>query len=179
MAQFLHRRFQEQGWLQQDPKTDTQTPMGILLRVQHENETQCIAEPTNLEVDLRKIATHLDVPVLFTMASEISNLLMTRINKDDAEITLSPNNITVPIVSSLQDMAKDGAGVRRRDYCCFVLQEKLVLVWCNSADEALVQGADVESRLMSSVIHTPLNPVLVLIVSDLGYPNTRISFDSI
>jgi hypothetical protein len=151
MAQFLCRRFQEQGWLQQDQKADNPVPLGIVMRVQQEDTTTFIVEPQTMDEDLRTICGRLNLAVVFTMSSDITSLLFTRISRGESEITLAPNNITVPVVDSLRDLAEDGAGVRRRDFCCFVRQQRVVLVWSNSADEVMLQGADVESKLMSSV----------------------------
>ena len=151
MAQFLYRRFQEQGWLQQDQKADRSIALGIVMRIQTEDDSIFAIEPQSLDEDLQKICTRLNLAVLFTMSSDITSLLFTRISGEDSEITLSPNNITVPVVKSLRDLAHDGAGVRRRDFCCFVREQRMVLVWSNSADEVMLQGADVESKLMSSV----------------------------
>ena len=125
--------------------------LGIVIRVQSEDQTHFIVEPQSIDDDLKSICANLNFAVLFTMSSDITSLLFTRITPSDTEITLSPNNITVPVVDSLRDLAFDGAGVRRRDFCCFVREQRMVLVWSSSADEVMLQGADVESKLMSSV----------------------------
>ena len=151
MAQFLYRRFQEQGWLQQDQKAEVPASLGIVIRVETEDDTKFIVEPQTMDDNTKIICKNLNLGVIFTMSSDITSLFFTRIAKDDFEITLSPNNITVPVVDSMQWLASDGAGVMRRDFCCFVRKEKLVLVWSNSADEIMLQGGDVESKLMSSV----------------------------
>jgi hypothetical protein len=151
MAQFLYRRFQEQGWLDQDQRSEVPASLGIVIRVENGDETKFIGEPQTIDDSLKIISKNLNLGVVFTMSSDITRLLFTRLTQDDFEITLSPNNITVPVVDSLQSLAKDGAGVMRRDFCCFVRKEKLVLVWSNSADEIMLQGSDVESKLMSSV----------------------------
>ena len=151
MAQFLYRRFQEQGWLEQDQRAEIPASLGIVMRVENEDETKFIFEPQTMDDSVKTISKNLNLGVVFTMSSDITSLLFTRIAKDDLEITLSPYNITVPVVDSLQWLAKDEAGVMRRDFCCFVRKEKLVLVWSNSADEIMLQGSDIESKLMSSV----------------------------
>jgi hypothetical protein len=153
MAQFLYRRFQEQGWLQQDQKSEHPIPLGIAIRVQQEDDTKFIVEPQSLDANLKIIAAALNLAVIFTMSSDITSLLFTRVEKGDSEITLAPNNLTVPVVESLQELARDGiaSGVRRRDFCCFVREQRMVLVWSNSADEIMIQGSNVESKLMSSV----------------------------
>lgn len=152
MSQFLYRRLQERGWLQADETATTASSHGIVMRAEHEDgETKYIMNPDNFSKDLEVISSKLGLAVVFTMSSDITNLFFTRIGKDDSEVTLAPNSITVPVVDSLRDIARDGGGVRRRDYCCFVREEKIVLVWSNSADELMIHASDVESKIMSSV----------------------------
>lgn len=151
MAQFLYRRLQEHGWLQPDKKAEIPASLGIVLQVEHEQETKFIVEPQTTDDNVKTICSNLNLGAVFTMSSDLTHLFFTKIGKDDFEITLSPNNVTVPVVDSLQELARDGAGVRRRDFCCFVRKERLVLVWSNTADGVMLHGGDVDSKLMSSV----------------------------
>src|SRR4051812_47255067 len=117
MAQFLYRRFQEQGWLEQDQKANDPLALGIVMRVPDGEETKFIVEPQSIHESLKTVAASLNLAVVFTMSSDITSLLFTRVGKDDTEITLAPNNLMVPVVGSLKELARDGAsaGVRRRD----------------------------------------------------------------
>jgi hypothetical protein len=173
MSQFLYRRLLERGWLQPDGKAASTSPRGIVMRVEQEDEdTRYIVNPSGVSEDLEIISSKLNLAVMFTMSSDITNIILTRIGKTDSEITLSPNSITVPIVDSLSDISRDGAGVRRRDFCCFVREERVVLVWSNTADELMLRASDVESKLMSSVSIQYHDFVYTMINSlDLGDPN--------
>jgi hypothetical protein len=155
MSQFLQRRFNEQGWLQPDPAARLTSPLGIVMRAEdtdgEEEDTKYIAKPETVDSDLRAISEQLGLAIVFTMSSDITALVFKRVGPNDSEITLSPNNITVPVVESLKSLASDPSNVRRRDFCCFVRQEKVVLVWSNSVDEVLLHASDVETKLMSSV----------------------------
>lgn len=155
MSQFLHRRFQEQGWLQPDPAARLAASLGTVMRAENtdddEEETKYITKPETVDSDLRAISEQLGLAIVFTMSSDITALVFKRVGPNDSEITLSPNNITVPVVESLKSLASDTSNVRRRDFCCFVRQEKVVLVWSNSAEEVLLHASDVETKLMSSV----------------------------
>ena len=121
------------------------------MRIPHENETRYVKEPPSVDDCLEKICEHLNVAVVFTMSSDLTSLLFDRIAEEASEITLKPNNITVPVVDSLQDLTKEQAGVRRRDFCCFVRESRLVLVWTNSTNEIMLESANVESKFMSAV----------------------------
>lgn len=151
MAQFLYRRFAAYGWLEQNQRAEVPEFLGIIIRVKNGDSIEYISEPQTVDYNIKTICANLDLAVIFTMSSEITHLLFTRISKDESEITLPRNNITIPVVESLQVLARDGTGVRRRDFCCLVRKEKVVLVWGNSAEEIIVRGSDVESKLISSV----------------------------
>jgi hypothetical protein len=153
MAQFLSRRFQEKGWLQPDPAARLSSALGVVLRAEPEDdeEPKYVCKPDNIDPDLQSISTNLGLEAIVTMSSDITTLLFKRIKKNDSEITLSPHNITVPIVDSFSALAMDGSNVRRRDFCCFSRQEKVVLVWTNSADELMAHAIEVETKLMGSV----------------------------
>lgn len=151
MTQFLYRRLEEKGWLQKDPTAIRPSSLGIVMRISQDVTTQFIAEPQTIDENLKIIADNMHLSVIFTMSSDITSLLFTRVAKDDTEISLTPNNITVPIVDSLEELASNSSGVRRRDFCCFIREQRIVLVWSTSADNIFVQAADVESKLMSSV----------------------------
>jgi len=150
MTQFLYRRFQEQGWLQEDQKVEESAPLGMVMRVEQDG-MKFIAEPPNVDSNLKIISAKLNLAVLFTMSSDITSLFFTQIPRGDTEITLIPHNITVPVADTLEEVMNDSGGVKRRDFCCFVRDQKIVLIWSASADGIMLQGADVESKLMSSV----------------------------
>ncbi|QKX64636.1 uncharacterized protein TRUGW13939_11811 [Talaromyces rugulosus] len=155
MSQFLHRRFNEQGWLQPDPAARLTSSLGMVMRAEdrdgEEEDARYITKPETVDSDLRAISEQLGLAIVFTMSSDITALVFKRVGPNDSEITLSPNNITVPVVESLKLLAGDHSNMRRRDFCCFVRQEKVVLVWSNSADEVLLHASDVETKLMSSI----------------------------
>jgi hypothetical protein len=153
MVQFLNRRFCQQGWFQEDHKARNPTSLGVVIRISHDNKTNFVKEPQSMDDNLENICNDLDVAVIFTMSSLITGLLFDRIAAEDSEITLRPSKITVPIVNTLQDLTKGNSGVRRRDFCCFVRDSRLVLIWTNSVNEIMLESSNVESKLMSSVSH--------------------------
>jgi hypothetical protein len=151
MAQFLCRRFGEYGWLEQDQTAEVPVSLGIVMRVKNGDDTEFILEPPTMDANIKIICFKLNLAVVFTMSSEITNLVFARIAKNDSEITLWPNNITIPIIDSLQVFANHGGGTMGRDFCYLIRKEKIVLVWGDSAEEMIVRGEDVESKLRSSV----------------------------
>ncbi|KAF3397236.1 hypothetical protein DPV78_007304 [Talaromyces pinophilus] len=153
MAQFLYRRFQEKGWLHPDPAARLTSSLGIVIRVEPETEEEAkfVSKPDDTDPDLQLISANLGLEAVFTMSSDITALIFKRIGKNDSEVTLSPHNITVPVVDSLSALAGDSSNVRRRDFCCFSRQEKTVLIWTNSPDELMTHAIEVETKLMGSI----------------------------
>lgn len=153
MAQFLHHRFQEKGWLQPDPAARLTSALGLVMLVDPETdeEVKYVSKPDDTDSNLQTISTSLGVEAIFTMSSDITALIFKRIGKNDAEVTLSPHNITAPVVDSLSALAADSSNVRRRDFCCFSREEKVVLIWNTSADELMAHAIEVETKLMGSV----------------------------
>jgi hypothetical protein len=153
MAKFLHRRILDKGWLKPDethqwPNYDR---LGVILQVEDGQSLRYISEPEDVDSDLRVVCEKLNLAVAFTMSSEICAPIFSRIRKDDMECTLAPYNITVPVVDSIRELARTKAGVLRRDFMCLVRQERVALVWSHKAEDLMVRGADVESKLMGTV----------------------------
>jgi hypothetical protein len=171
MSQFLYRRFGEQGWLQQDQAGDTAGTLGIAIRIEEANGWGYIEEPYGINDNLKVICEKLKVAAIATMSSDITSHLFSKIGSTDSEFALSPNHITVPVINDLYDLTREGSGVTRRDFCCFIRDEKTVLVWSNAVDDLILNCAEVESKLMSCVKRrTPIYYVQILTLADMGCP---------
>jgi hypothetical protein len=161
MTQYLCRRFREQGWLEPDPSASLKASLGVVIQVRPSEaddlgETQYIAEPPHADENLRAISERLSLGTLVTMSSDITSFIFDQVGPEDTtdEITLKPHNIIVPVANCLEDVARGaraGAGVTRRDFCCLVRSERLVLVWSRSGEDIMLQAADVESKLMGLI----------------------------
>lgn len=139
------------------PAANHETPLGVAMRVNNSIDgASDVACPNGVDENLKKILRTLDVAVAFNMSSELTSLIFKRVEEDSIECTLTPTDITVPVANSLADVAQSVAGVRRRDFCCFVRQDKAVLIWSDSADGIILRAAEVESKLMSSVWGAPI-----------------------
>ena len=152
MSKFIYRRLAEQGWLQADQRAERSSILGAIIRIETTDRRYCVAEPLGMDENLKLICEKLNVAAITTMSSDITTLVFTNVNSADGEIALSPSNVTVPVVNSLHDLALNGCGVTRRDLCCFVREERVVLVWSISPDELILNCTEVESKLMSCVI---------------------------
>ncbi|KAI1848718.1 hypothetical protein JX266_005577 [Neoarthrinium moseri] len=154
LMQFLHRRLREQGWLLPDPNASKRSILGLTVQKagsEIQDTTQYLAEPAGLDPALMQFAAKLDVGALVTLSSNITSYMFAQVDDDASEVQLSPHNITVPVINCISDLASSRLGVTRRDFCCLVRQERVVLAWTNQADQLLVHAADVESRIMGCI----------------------------
>jgi hypothetical protein len=101
-----------------------------------------------LYVSLRAVSWP-DVPVAFPANGGVTDHLFQRILDGHTGVTLQPQQITVPVVRSLHELAISDISDRRREYMCFARQGNLVLIWNQSADELKVQ----QLRLRRSWLH--------------------------
>ncbi|KAK9778119.1 hypothetical protein AB5N19_01659 [Seiridium cardinale] len=157
MLQFLHRRMRDQGWLEPNINTEFKLEPGLILRVEGQSAELAdtyLAEPPSLPQALAQFATRMDLAALVTLSSDITSHLFAELSNDndtDTEMQLVPHNITVPVVNCIADLATQDLGISRRDYCCLVRQERVVLAWTNQADQLLIHAADIENKLMGTL----------------------------
>lgn len=158
MVQYLCRRFREQGWLDADQLADSKATLGFIMRVDTNTvgdgdvKPQYVAEPPAAGDVLQAIAERIHLNVLMTMSSDITSFVFQQLNEADTEVKLHPHNITVPVVESLEVLAIDnGSGITRRDFCCLVRRERVVLVWSHTGEDIMMKVSDVESKLMGGI----------------------------
>lgn len=155
MSQFLYRRLREQRWLEPDPSADAKLVPGLVVRVDGETlqpgANRYVVEPSSLPYAVVEFATKMDLAAVVTISSDITSYMFAQMNHSNSEILLSPHNITVPVINSLADLRSPDLEVTRRDYCCLVRRERVVLAWASQADQLLLHAADVETKLMGSV----------------------------
>lgn len=146
MARFLYRRVVSQGWIL--PNEDSEgAQCGIVLADGGEYH----AEPAGIYPEMKDICRKLDIVALCAMRCDVTHHLLQRIPQDDGEITLSPHHVTIPVVESLQQIVSSDSRVRRRDFACFVRNERLLLVWSYNADELFAQASNMESKMVGMV----------------------------
>src|SRR5438034_5713519 len=126
MVRHLHRRILEKGWLVPDESLtgDESSALGVVLQGPVGQSPRFISEPADVSNDLVIACEKLDLNAAFAMSSEITSAFFPRLELDQTEFRLHPYSITVPVVNSLQELATNNTGVRKRDYMCLIRQEK-------------------------------------------------------
>lgn len=85
------------------------------------------------------------------MQSETIDHFVGNLQDGEVEVNLKAHNISIPVVQSLLELATVDNTVRRRDFACLVREERLLLVWAQSADRLLTHASDLEDKLVASV----------------------------
>ncbi|KAF8242296.1 hypothetical protein K440DRAFT_607581 [Wilcoxina mikolae CBS 423.85] len=144
MAKFLHRRISTSKWLEPFDSSISSSSLGIFLR---RPTGSYVCEPPSLPSSLISALTALDVSVAFTMSSEITRALLQQITPFQTEVSLDPRGFVLPIVNSVKEVSEAG----RERWVCLCREEKMCLVWGETAEGLLAHGAEVESRLLGLV----------------------------
>lgn len=110
-----------------------------------------ISDPPDADSRLKSVAYCLDVPILATMSSGITAYVLSKMEEGQMELELYRNGPTVPVAECLDELVEGTRGVTRRDFCCLLRQEKLVLLWSRSVEDIMFHASEVESKLIGSV----------------------------
>jgi len=153
MVRFLYRRILQSKWFEPFDEDHGVTgegtsSHGILLR---RPDGLYTAEPMLLNSDLVHAVERLGVAVAFTMSSEITRSLLQQVTPFQTELSLDPRGFSLPIVNSVRDLGTEKCSVKSDDYICLCRNEKLVLVWGDSAEGILAHGTDVETKILGLV----------------------------
>ena len=109
-------------------------------------------EPATMEQQVMTAIRSLDMPVAFSMASDITSTVFTLISPYQTELAIQPRGTRIPVVDSLQSIPARSFEIRQ-SLACLVKQENIVLLLANTVESALPHGSNVEHMLMESVRH--------------------------
>lgn len=107
--------------------------------------------PSALSGEVAQAILKLDVPVAFTMSSEVTSTLLGQITPEQTKISDPRSGIVLPIVDSVEAIAAGAPHVSRENFICLCKQEGFVLVWADAVDGILAQGSDIETWLVGLV----------------------------
>ena len=92
----------------------------------------------------------IDLPVAFSMASDITSSVFAQISPYQNEVVIQPRGIRISVVDSMQSVC-DFSFEIKQSLACLVREERIVLLWANSVDAAIIHGSDAEHMFMESV----------------------------
>jgi len=163
MVKYLHKRCIQHKWLEspsEELNVDSLsggpgTPrLGVMLR---RSPGSYASEPLNISSELLGAVQRLGAPVAFTMSSEITEILFQQITPLQTEVLLDPLGTVLPVVNSINDIWTGKSSVSQDAFMCACRQERLVLVWSDSAQGLVAHGGDVETKLVG-LVRTPSEP---------------------
>ena len=157
MVKYLHKRCIQHKWLEPPseelnedslPNVSSTSCLGVMLRRSPGSYT---CEPPNISSELLKAVQRLGQLVAFTMSSGITEALFQQITPLQTEVSLDPLGTVLPIVNSFSDIYTGKSSVSQDAFMCACRQERLVLIWGDSAQGLIAHGTDVESKLVGFV----------------------------
>lgn len=113
-----------------------------------------VTYPQNISEDIVKATLKLDVPIAFTMSSEVTAALLSQIAPEQTQLGDPRTGIVLPIIDSIEQLASGEAPVGRDQFICLCKQEHIVFVWGDTVENIVTQGTDIETWLVSLVSTT-------------------------
>jgi hypothetical protein len=90
------------------------------------------------------------------MSSEITEALFKQITPLQTEVFLDPLGTVLPIANSINDICTGKSSVSQDAFMCACRQERVVLVWGDSAQGLVPHGSDVETKILG-LVRTPVS----------------------
>lgn len=110
-----------------------------------------VTYPHALNEELVKSVLTLDVPIAFTMCSEITTALLSQITPEQTQLGDPRTGISLPIIDSIDQIATGEAAITRDQFIVLCKQEQYVLVWGDTVENIIAQGTDIETWLVGLV----------------------------
>lgn len=117
-----------------------------------------VTYPHSLNEELVKATLRLDVPIAFSMSSEITAALLSQIAPEQTHLGDTRSGIVLPIIDSIEQIASGGAPITRDHFVCLCKQEQFVLIWGDTVENIVAQGTDIEAWLVGLVSNSCINP---------------------
>lgn len=150
----LYKQVATNQWL--DPPRDedgNSVPEFVATRgvVIQRDDGSYVTYPHTLNEEVVKATLKLDVPIAFTMSSEITAALLSQIAPEQTQLGDPRTGIVLPIIDSIEQIASGEAPITRDQFICLCKQEQIVLVWGDTVENIVSQGTDVETWLVGLV----------------------------
>jgi hypothetical protein len=117
-----------------------------------------VTYPHTLNEEIVKATLKLDVPIAFSMSSEVTATLLSQISPEQTQLGDPRTGIVLPIIESIEQIASGEAQVTRDQFICLCKHEQFVLVWGDTVENIVTQGIDVETWLVGLVSSPTVSP---------------------
>ena len=128
----LYKQVSSNQWMEHaedeegNPISSLNLHRGVVLQ---REDGSYVAHPANLNEEVIKAVLRLDVPIAFTMSSEVTSTLVNQISPEQKQFGDPRSGITLPVVDSIDSLASGRASVSREAFICLCRREQFVLVW--------------------------------------------------
>jgi len=150
----LYKQVATNQWLEPPSDEDgNHVPEFIATRgvVMQREDGSYVTYPHTLSEELVTSSLKLDVPIAFTMCSEITNALLSQISPEQTQLGDPRTGISLPIIDSIEQIASGEAHITRDQFIVLCKREQYVLVWGDTVENIVQQGTDIETWLVGLV----------------------------
>jgi hypothetical protein len=109
-----------------------------------------IFEPASVDQNFIVAVGSLDLPVAFSMSSNITETVLSQKSQYQTSVTIQARGISIPVVDSLSSIPARSSEIKH-SLGCLVRKEGIVLLWADTVERAISKGTDVEQMLMEAV----------------------------
>jgi hypothetical protein len=109
-----------------------------------------IFEPASVDQNFIVAVSSLDLPVAFSMSSNITETVLSQKSQYQTSVTIQARGISIPVVDSLSSIPARSSEIKY-SLGCLVRKEGIVLLWADTVERAISKGTDVEQMLMEAV----------------------------
>jgi hypothetical protein len=160
-AKDLYKQVLANQWLD-SPRDEDGNPMSEFTAtggvVMQREDGSYVTYPHTLNDEIVKAILKLDVPIAFSMSFEVTATLLSQIPPEQTQLGDPRTGIVLPIIESVEQIASGEAQVTRDQFICLCKHEQFVLVWGDTVENIVAQGADIETWLVSLVSSPTVPP---------------------
>ncbi|EMC92654.1 hypothetical protein BAUCODRAFT_151069 [Baudoinia panamericana UAMH 10762] len=154
MAKYLYKQVANNQWF--EPMEDDignkvhslNVDRGVVIQ---RDDGAYLTYPPQLNEQVLEAVLRLDVPIAFTMSSEVTHTLLRQTTPEQTQVGDPRSGVTLPVVDSVESLASGRVQVPREGFICLCRKEQFVLVWGSTVESILVQGNDIETWLVGLV----------------------------
>ena len=127
----LHKQVAANQWFEPPQDEDgNSVPEYVATRgvVMQREDGSFVTYPHTLNEEVVKAVLKLDVPIAFTMSSEITAALVAQVTPEQKQLGDPRSGIVLPIIDSVELIGSGAAQISREGFICLCKEEQFVLV---------------------------------------------------
>jgi hypothetical protein len=138
----LYKQVHANQWLD-PPRDEDGNPVSEFAAtrgvVMQREDGSYVTYPHTLNDEIVKATLELNVPIVFSMSSEVTAALLSQISPEQTQLGDPRTGIVLPIIESIEQIASGEAPVTRDQFICLCKHEQFVLVWGDTVENIVTQ----------------------------------------